>query len=99
MNTERDDITNSLARYFPSAALVAAAALLGGCQVLTYEGPQGERLSRLCLGASTAIGSLSLELGTNGVRRVELRGYQSDGTQALSAVTEAAVRGAVQGAK
>ena len=32
-------------------------------------------------------------------RRVELRGYTNDSTTALGAVTEAAVRAAIQGAK
>ena len=59
----------------------------------------GERFSRSSLGANTAIQSLAFEAGTNGVRRVELRGYSNDGSQALGAVTEAAVRAAVQSAK
>jgi len=55
----------------------------------------GERFSRFCFGSKTAIASLSVEAGTNGVRRVELQGYQSDANQALGTVTEAAVRAAV----
>jgi hypothetical protein len=73
--------------------------LLCGCQVLTYTGPGGERFSRVALGNSTAIASLSVETGTNGVRRVELRGYRNDATQALATVTEAAVRAALSQAK
>ncbi len=75
------------------------AAFAPGCQVLTYEGPSGERFSRSSLGANTSISSLTVESVTNGIRRVELRGYQNDSTQALSTVTEAAVRAAIQGAK
>jgi hypothetical protein len=75
------------------------AVLLTGCQVLTYTGPNGERFSRGSLGANIAIGSLTVESATNGVQRVELRGYQNDSTQALTAVTEAAVRAALQGVK
>jgi len=73
--------------------------LLCGCQVLTYNGPNGERFSRSSLGATTSISSLTVESDTNGLRRVELRGYTNDSTQALGTVTEAAVRAAVQGVK
>ena len=67
--------------------------------MLTYSGPSGERFSRSSLGATTALSSLSVEADTNGVRRVELRGYTNDSAQALGAVTEAAVRAALQSAK
>ena len=70
-----------------------------GCQVLTYSSPNGERFMRSSLGANTSISSLAVESGTNGVRRVELRGYQNDASQALGTVTEAAVKAAIQGAK
>jgi len=81
-------------------ALCALLALLcTACQVLTYDGPNGERLSRSSLGANTSISSLAVEVGTNGLRRVELHGYQNDSSQALGAVTEAAVRAAIQSAK
>jgi hypothetical protein len=70
-----------------------------GCTSLTYTSPQGERFSRSSLGATTAISSLVVEADTNGVRHVELRGYTNDSTQALGAVTEAAVRAALQSAK
>jgi hypothetical protein len=75
------------------------APLLCGCQVLSYTGPGGERLSRIALGNSTVIASLSVETGTNGIRRVELRGYRNDSTQALATVTEAAVRAILSQAK
>lgn len=70
-----------------------------GCTVLTYSSPNGERFTRGSLGANTSISSLAIEAGTNGVRRVELRGYQNDSSQALSAVTEAAVKAAIESAK
>ena len=73
--------------------------LCPACQVLTYTGPNGERLSRSSLGANTSISSLAVEVGTNGLQRVELHGYQNDSSQALGAVTEAAVRAAIQSAK
>ena len=75
--------------------LILIAPLLCGCQMLTYTGPGGERFSRVALGNSTALDSLDVESGTNGVRRVALRGYRNDSTQALSTVTEAAVRAAL----
>ncbi len=79
--------------------LTALALLATGCTVLSYTGPAGERFTRGSLGANTSISSLTFEAGTNGVRRVDLRGYQNDSAQALSAVTEAAVRAALAGAK
>jgi hypothetical protein len=78
------------------AALTLVALAATGCQVLTYSGPNGERFSRASLGATTSLSSLTVEAGTNGVRRVELRGYQNDSTQALGIVTESAVRAAIQ---
>ena len=80
-------------------SLLLIAPLLCGCQMLAYTGPGGERFSRVALGNSTAIASLSVETGTNGLRRVELRGYRNDSTQALATVTEAAVRAALSQAK
>ena len=79
--------------------LVTVTFLFCGCQSLTYTGPSGERFTRRSFGAKTAISSLTVEATTNGLRRVELRGYTNDSTQALGAVTEAAVRAAIQGAK
>jgi hypothetical protein len=79
------------------AALVASLAT--GCTVLTYTSPTGEHFARGSLGANTSISELAIEAGTNGVRRVELRGYQQDSSQALSAVTEAAVKAAIESAK
>jgi hypothetical protein len=70
-----------------------------GCTMLTYTSPTGERFTRGSLGANTSISELAIEAGTNGVRRVELRGYQNDSSQALSAVTEAAVKAAIESAK
>ena len=70
-----------------------------GCTVLSYTSPNGEHFTRGSLGANTSISSLAIEAGTNGVRRVELRGYQNDSSQALSAVTEAAVKAAIESAK
>ena len=88
---------SSLTILLPSCAIIAL--LCTACQLLTYTGPNGERLSRSSLGANTSISSLAVEVGTNGLRRVELHGYQNDSSQALGAVTEAAVRAAVQSAK
>jgi hypothetical protein len=81
-----------------SAALIASVATCG-CTVLSYTSPTGEHFTRGSLGANTSISSLAIEAGTNGVRRVELRGYQHDASQALSAVTEAAVKAAIESAK
>ena len=78
-----------------TAALLAAS----GCTVLSYTAPTGEHFTRGSLGANTSISSLAIEAGTNGVRRVELRGYQQDSSQALGVVTEAAVKAAIESAK
>src|SRR5689334_5894028 len=70
-----------------------------GCQILTYKGPSGERFTRSSLGTTTSISSLKVEADTNGLRRVELQGYQNDSTQALGVVTDAAVKAALQSVK
>ena len=77
-------------------ASAAALVLLCGCQVLTYTGPSGEHFARSSLGANVAVSELAIEAGTNGLRRVELKGYQNDSGQALGIVTEAAVRAVLQ---
>ncbi len=83
-----------------SAAVLAILALAAiGCQSLTYTGPNGEQFTRRSLGTQTAISELTVETTTNGLRRVELRGYTNDSTTAIGTVTEAAVRAALQGAK
>ncbi len=82
--------------------LIISAALLlvlCGCTVLTYTSPSGERFARSSLGAKTSVSGLTIETDTNGVRRVELRGYRNDTQQAMGAVTEAAVRGALEALK
>jgi hypothetical protein len=79
--------------------LAAAMFIVSGCSVVSYTSPSGERFSRSSLGSTISLSSLSLETNTNGLRRVELRGYSNDSAQALGAVTEAAVRAAIQSAK
>jgi hypothetical protein len=90
----------------PSAALLVAISLLAtvallttGCQVLTYAGPNGERFSRSAFGASVSISELAVEKDTNGLRRVQMQGYQNNSSQILGAVTEAAIRAALQAPK
>src|SRR5437870_3905553 len=80
-----------------SAAL--SLALATGCQVLTYTSPTGERFTRSSLGANTSIHSLTVESGTNGIRKVHVNGYENNTTDALGAVTEAAVKAALNAAK
>ena len=79
--------------------LASVGLLLCGCQVLTYRAPTGERFTRSTLGSTTSIASLTVEGDTNGVRHVELKGYQNDSTQALGVVTDAAIKAAVQSVK
>ena len=79
--------------------LTLFTAAVAGCTVLSYTGPSGERFSRTSLGSTTSISSLAVETGTNGLRKIEMQGYQSDSNQALGTVTEAAVRAALKGAQ
>lgn len=71
-------------------------AVCAGCTVVTYRNPAGETFSRLAVGSRTTLSGLEIETGTNGLRRVNLRGYQQESTQALGTLTEAAVRAALQ---
>jgi hypothetical protein len=84
---------------FAALALSALALLATGCTVLTYHSPTGEHFTRSSLGANTSLQSLAFEATTNGLRRVDLRGYQTDQNQALGTITEAAVKAAIQSAK
>ena len=79
--------------------ILPALILFTGCSTLTYRSPSGETFTRSSLGANASIQSLAIEASTNGLRRVELRGYQSDATQSLGAITEAAVRAAITAPK
>ena len=88
-----------LRRFNILTVLTLLTLVVSGCQSLTYTGPSGEHFTRRSFASQTAISSLTVEAATNGLRRVELRGYTNDQTQALGAVTEAAVRAAIQGAK
>ena len=75
------------------------ALLAAGCQVLTYTSPTGEHFSRSAFGASVSVSELAVEADTNGLRRVQLQGYQNNSSQILGTVTEAAIRAALQTAK
>src|SRR6266496_980162 len=88
-------VKSLLRKAFWASLVCLFCSLMCGCQVLAYTSPTGERFTRSSLGANTTIASLRVEADTNGVRRVELRGYQNDSTQALGIITEAAVRGAL----
>ncbi len=81
------------------AVLTAACLIVQGCTMVSYTSPSGERFMRSSFGATTAIAALSVESGTNGVRRVEMHGYTNDANQALGTVTEAAVRAALAAPK
>ncbi len=70
--------------------------LLAGCQMLSYRTANGENFTRAVLGTRTALSAMTIDLGSNGVRRVEIRRNQKDAQQALGTVTEAVVRAALQ---
>ena len=96
---QKMNMKNRIAQIILATSLGLAATLFSGCQVLTYASPTGERFSRVSVGANTSISALTVETTTNGLRRIELHGYQNDSAQALGAVTEAAVRAAIQSAR
>jgi hypothetical protein len=70
-----------------------------GCTVLTYKSETGEHFVRSSLGSKTSIAHLSVESRTNGVHKVDLRGYKDDNTEALGAITDAAIKAAISAAK
>ena len=80
------------------ALLMLPLAALG-CQSFCYETPDGERFTRASFGQRLAISELVIEQGSNGIRRVMLKGYNSDISEQLSAVAEGAARGVVSGIK
>ena len=79
--------------------LLTLLATATGCSVVTYRSASGERFLRGSFGANTTVSSLAVESDTNGVRRVEMHGYQNDASQALGVVTEAAVKAALEAVK
>jgi hypothetical protein len=87
-------------KSFLLLSLACLSLLAGsGCAVMRYSGPEGESFSRVALGTRTGLSSLVVQTGTNGIRTIELRGYNTDSLSALGAVTEAAVRAVVTGTK
>ena len=78
---------------------VTALLVTCGCQSVSYTGPNGERFTRSSFGCTTSLASLSVVTDTNGLRRVELRGYTNDSAAALGIVTEAAIRAALHAVK
>jgi hypothetical protein len=90
---------NNMKKTLFSVLAPVGLLTLTGCQVLSYSGPSGEHFTRTSFAANTTISSLRVEADTNGLRRVELKGYQNDSTQALSTVTDAAVKAAIQSVK
>src|SRR5437899_11916857 len=99
------NLTTRLARLRVSVTLhvtritLVTLTITCGCQVLTYTGPNGERFKRLSVATTTSLTSVTVETGSNGLRRVEVHGYRHDLSQTLATVAESAARGAVQGAK
>jgi hypothetical protein len=97
----------SLARLDPrrhghrivQSAICILPLLTAGCTLMSYTSPTGEHFSRTSLGANTSLHSLAFDASTNGLRRVEVRGYANDNTEALGSITEAAVRAAISSAK
>ena len=86
-------------RQLSVTLLSLLAATVCGCQMVSYHSPSGETFSRSALGVNVSISSLSVETGTNGMRHVEMRGYQNDTSQTAGVVTEAAVKAALSSAK
>lgn len=77
-------------------AVACLSVLVSGCNVTRYASPTGEKFSRWAIGARTSVSSLRVETGTNGLRQLDLKGYQNDTAATAAAVTESAVRAAVQ---
>ena len=92
-------LLRTLPRFHALTLLTLLTLSTTACQVLTYTTPTGEHFTRSSLGSTTSLTSLSLVTDTNGLRRVELRGYKNDSSQALGIITESAVKGAIQALK
>jgi hypothetical protein len=86
-------------RAIVQSAICILPLLTAGCTLMSYTSPTGEHFSRTSLGANTSLHSLAFDASTNGLRRVEVRGYANDNTEALGSITEAAVRAAISSAK
>ena len=97
MSAIRQTRMSALRGFALCIGVVAIAAALCGCQSIAYTSPTGEKFNRVSVGSKLAIGSLSVTPGTNGTRGIELRGYENDSAQAIGTLTEAAVRGALNG--
>ena len=83
--------TSAIAVAAYAVLLTAVWLCLGGCIVIQGATPEGTRFSVLRVG-STSMEGLDVSRDADGFR-LGVTGYQSDG----AAVTEAAMRGAMQG--
>jgi hypothetical protein len=87
-------------RIFIAALIFAGLMLLlTGCTFTGYRAANGEQFTRVAIGSKTSVGELRVSGDTNGVKTLLLKSYSNDQVEALSAVTEAAVKGAVNSAK
>lgn len=78
--------------------LIPLVALLSGCNHLSYEIPNGPKLSRTALGTKNAVSELTLEIDpVTGVRRITLKGYVNDQVQGIGAVAEGVAKGLAAG--
>lgn len=68
--------------------------LCGGCISTSFESQDGIKFKRTALGNKTTLGNLTMELGTNGVRKLVLKSYGNDQTALAVEIAEAVARGA-----
>jgi hypothetical protein len=74
------DSQPSTINHQPAKRLLAIpflALCVTGCTILSYQSPTGEHFTRSSLGSKTSIAHLTFEANTNGVRKLQLKGYDT----------------------
>lgn len=89
--------------------MVAGLGLLflTACSSISYRGPNGESFSKWSIGTDSSLSGLTVEMTSNGIRKVHLQRYDleqgnsmTSSVQAVSAITSAAIAEVLkQGAK
>ena len=69
-----------------------------GCQSLEYSNGQ-ERFKRVAFGTKLTLSELVVETGTNGAKKIVLKGYRNDTVEAMGLIAEKAAEGAARGLK
>lgn len=75
------------------ASFIVLAATLTGCTSTSYTDPTGAKFSRISFLNSQSVGEVSY---SDSMKKLSIKGYQSEQTQVVDAAVTAAVKAAIK---